>query len=156
MKKPNFAQTLEIIATFGVIAGLVFLTIELKQNNEMMRASARSTITQAIINDIQLWMEPRIVSARAKTLSGEQLTEEDEYLLGSAANATLRLMENTHYHYRNGLFDEAEFEADRMAWRQIMQEPEFMKRWADTRMEFSEAFRNEIDRIVRDSRQQEE
>jgi len=43
LKKIELGQTITILANFGVIAGIVFLGIELQQNNDLMEAQARYT-----------------------------------------------------------------------------------------------------------------
>jgi hypothetical protein len=40
MKKIDFGQTVTILANVGVIAGIVFLAVELHQNNDLLRAQA--------------------------------------------------------------------------------------------------------------------
>jgi len=40
LKKLDLGQTISIVANFGVIAGIVFLGIELRQNNEYLAAQA--------------------------------------------------------------------------------------------------------------------
>ncbi len=44
MKKINLGQTIGILANIGVIAGIVFLAVELKQNNDQL--DMQNTITQ--------------------------------------------------------------------------------------------------------------
>ena len=41
MKKIDLGQTISILANVGVIAGIVFLGFELRQNNALMAADAR-------------------------------------------------------------------------------------------------------------------
>ena len=41
MKKINLDRTIQIIANVGVIAGIVFLGMEINQNNEAMAVQAR-------------------------------------------------------------------------------------------------------------------
>ncbi len=41
MKKIDLGQTITILANVGVIAGIVFLAVELRQNNTLMAAQAR-------------------------------------------------------------------------------------------------------------------
>lgn len=41
MKRIDLAQTIQILANVGIIAGLVFLGVELRQNNALMAAEAR-------------------------------------------------------------------------------------------------------------------
>jgi len=39
LKKIHLGQTIEILANLGVIAGIVFLGVELRQNNELVVAN---------------------------------------------------------------------------------------------------------------------
>ena len=41
MKKIDLAQTLNTLANVGVIAGIIFLAFELRQNNDLLTAQAR-------------------------------------------------------------------------------------------------------------------
>ncbi len=40
MKKLDLSQTIGILANLGVIAGIVFLGVELRQNNDLLEADA--------------------------------------------------------------------------------------------------------------------
>ena len=48
MKKFNLAQIITILANVGVVIGLVFLTLEIRQNNAQMRAQGAYTINQSV------------------------------------------------------------------------------------------------------------
>jgi hypothetical protein len=41
MKKIDIGQTVGLLANPGVVAGIEFLAVELRQNNELMNAAAR-------------------------------------------------------------------------------------------------------------------
>ena len=41
MKNIDLGQTIGILANLGVIAGIVFLAVELQQNNKLLGAQAR-------------------------------------------------------------------------------------------------------------------
>lgn len=148
MNRDQLNQWLTLGANVAVLIGLIFLVIEIRQNNEIVRAQTRSGVSAAVVENIQLGMDPRIVNAYLKQSSGSPLTAEETYLLDSIANATFRLWENTHYQYRAGLFDSEEFEADLVVWRELMQQPEFKKHWQARRSTYSAAFRAEIDRLI--------
>ena len=113
-----------------------------------MRAQTRSGVSDAIIDNIKLGMDPRVIAAYQNQANGKALSAEEEFLLDAMANATLRLWENTHYQYRNGLFDDAEFEADLVVWREQMMTPEYRKHWEARRNTYSEAFRRQIDDLI--------
>lgn len=112
MEAKRLNSWLQLAANLGVIAGLIFVALELAQNSAMTRAQTRAEVTQAVLHLIELERDPRVVQANLKLQRGEDLTEDDVYLLDNMANATLRVWENTYYQYSADLFDEAEFAAD--------------------------------------------
>ncbi len=82
MKKLNLGESLRILANVGVIAGIVFLAVELRQNNQLMEAESRAA------RNNRLTETPRIVSADVdladvlvKAGNGETLTESEELRL---------------------------------------------------------------------------
>jgi hypothetical protein len=79
MKKLEIGQTIQILANVGVIAGIAFLGLELRQNNELMAAQARfnrlSIITDAF--DTQA-VEPCIADILVKDRSDERLSPTEE------------------------------------------------------------------------------
>jgi hypothetical protein len=143
---------LELIAQLGVVAGLLFLALELKQNTALMRAQTRSEVTQSILDIIASGRHPGVVQANLRRESGDTLSAEDWYFLKNQANATLRLWENTYYQYTAGLFDDAEFQADQEVWRELMQLPEYKELWLETGKQYSQGFRQELDQLVSESR----
>lgn len=46
MQKIDLGQTITILANIGVIAGIVFLAVELRQNNEQLSAQAKFNLHQ--------------------------------------------------------------------------------------------------------------
>jgi len=62
LKKLDLGQTITILANVGVIAGIVFLAIELRQNNELLGVQIRSGILDRqtaapdlILQNPELW-----------------------------------------------------------------------------------------------------
>ncbi len=49
MKKFELGQTIGVLANVGVIAGIIFLVMELQQNNEMMRAQTRGELSRDLM-----------------------------------------------------------------------------------------------------------
>jgi hypothetical protein len=49
MKKIDVAQTLSILANLGVIAGIIFLGFELRQNNTLMASQSRANQTEQVL-----------------------------------------------------------------------------------------------------------
>jgi len=49
MKNINYGQTISVLANLGVIAGILFLAIEIRQNTRTAQASAYESLTSWII-----------------------------------------------------------------------------------------------------------
>ena len=90
MKKIDLSQFIQIIANVGVIAGIIFLGVEINQNSEMMTAQTRNAIAQSVIENIKMGMDPRLVDAYLKSVRHDALSEEEVFLLDQLANATFR------------------------------------------------------------------
>lgn len=148
MKVTQLNAWLQVLANLGVVAGLLFLGLQLRQNSRMMAAQTRNELTQSIITLIQMESDPRVVSAYLKRDSGLSLTPEDSYHLEAVANATLRHWENTFYQHRNGLFDNIEYQADTQVWAMAMKEPAYQSHWKKMRNTYSPDFRGMIDRYA--------
>lgn len=129
MSFDNLNKWMTLGANIGVLAGIVFLALEIRQNSQMMEAQTRSQISQSVVNLIESDRDPRVVRAIFQERSGGPISEEDRYYLQTRARLFLRTWENTYYQYRNGLLDEEEFEADRKAWRGIMNQKHFREEW---------------------------
>ncbi len=137
-----------VLVDLAVVLGLVFLGFELKQNTDMVQAQTRGEITQLVLTLIEMEQHPDIVAANLQLERGESITDTQRYLLEKVANATLRVWENTYYQYTAGLFDEAEFAADYVIWREAMADPIFIEHWRARRHTYSASFRQEIDDLL--------
>ena len=113
----------------------------------MIRAQTRNEISRQIaerLTSIANNEQAASVSRRAK--EGLELTpdEEEQYFLMFVAN--MRDWENIHYQYRQGMFDEEEFEAERTAWKFVInRNRSFQKNWCLTRNNFSREYVTEIE-----------
>ncbi len=75
MKKLNLGQTVGILANIGVIAGIVFLGIELRQNNDLMREEAERARSESIREGSTLVVENReLAEILVKESEGDELT----------------------------------------------------------------------------------
>ena len=140
---------LTIVAELGVLAGILLVAFELAQNREMMEAQTRNEIAVQIVDllsDVAINLELADLLRRAN--AEEALTQTDSLQLRNRTMAMFRYFENAHYQYRQGLYDEAEFAAQREAWRGFMAFPPYKPRWCATRGTFSPDFRSEFDALL--------
>lgn len=69
MKKFDIGQTIGILANIGVIAGIVFLALELRQNNELLVHDAQRSRAQSFRENMGVMAENAEIYV--KDLNGE-------------------------------------------------------------------------------------
>lgn len=73
----DLGQIITLGANIGVIAGLVFLAMEIRQNNKFLAAQARYSLRQYRSDIADSLMLPHVVDATHKWARGEKITPEE-------------------------------------------------------------------------------
>ncbi len=98
MKKIDLGQTVSILANVGVIAGIIFLGIELQQNNDLMEAEARfnrlSVTTESYTIEAT---EPELAAILVKERNGDALTEIEDFRIQAFWMRVLKVLEWGHF-----------------------------------------------------------
>mgnify|MGYP001821589900 CR=1 FL=1 len=98
------AAIAEIIAAVAVIASLIYLAIQIHQNNELIRSGSRQTL---VTNDLaSLAANFNNADVFAKYVAGEELSAEDQLRLSFMFTLDLRNREFEYFQYTHGLLDE--------------------------------------------------
>ena len=94
MQKIDIGQTVSILANVGVIAGIVFLGIELQQNNDQLRIQARQNVydMQAEIQRNFFRNDGGLADLYMKAVQGEDLNVVETARLGSYRSHLIRTM----------------------------------------------------------------
>ncbi len=96
MKTDSINRWLILGANLGVLVGIIFLAIELRQNNELLEAQTRAENFDRIIGFAEQIIEnPALATALRKTENNEEITEVEDILLRAMALRTLRQFEWT-------------------------------------------------------------
>ena len=78
MKKLDLGQSIGILANVGVIAGMLFLAVELRQNNELMTDEAERSRAESMRESWALLADnDELAVIMVKERNGEQLTGGD-------------------------------------------------------------------------------
>jgi len=150
MKKIDLGRAIAVLANVGVLAGIVFLAAELRQNREMMRAQTRNELSQGIVTLLAMVADNgELADLRLRADRAEELTDVEAYRYSLFTRTLFRYWENVHYQYRLGVFDESEFRTQADAWARYLDgsraATEF---WCRYRREFSNEFVAEINGIL--------
>jgi hypothetical protein len=104
MNNSKIGDWLTLIANVAVVGGIVFLAIELSQNNELLRSESRQTL---VANDVtSLTTNIENADVFAKLVSNSELSTEDQIRLSFMYMLDLRNREFEYFQYTNGLLDE--------------------------------------------------
>ena len=121
MKKIDLGQGIAIVANLGVIVGIVLLTIELNQNNALLRNEARYNLHAARTNEIEMSvLDPELGELWFKASEGEELTGAERRRMESMLLGRFVRWEWYYEQYRNGLI--AEEVLPIAAWRNVFSE----------------------------------
>jgi hypothetical protein len=136
-------------ANIGVLIGIILLVVELDQNREMIRAQSRNDISRHISDHLSvLGSNSQLTSLMHRAEAGEELTAVEAAQHHYMFTSNKRMWENIYYQYKIGIFDEREFEAERTAWRFLINKDKSFKRiWCSTRRNYSPDFVAEIESL---------
>jgi hypothetical protein len=142
MKADKVNRWLTLGANIGVLIGIILLVFELDQNREMIRAQTRNDISRQISDYLgMVGMDSQITNLLRRAEAGEELSVNEERQQFLLFSANKRLWENIHYQYRHGMFEEQEFEAERMTWRFLINsDKSFARNWCPIRANYSPEF----------------
>ena len=95
---------LTLIANVAVVGGIVFLAVEISQNNELLRSESRQAL---VANDLlSLTQGVENADVYVKLVSDEKLSAEEQLRLSFIFALDMRNREFEYFQYVNGLLDE--------------------------------------------------
>ncbi len=92
MRKIDLGQTLQLLGTAGVIAGILLLVYELAQNREMMRAQTRNSIAEMLVGVLESdYGDVDMAALQVKLRAGEEISDVERY--------RFELLQETYWRY---------------------------------------------------------
>ena len=121
MTSDRLTRWLTIGGNAAVVIGLLLLVYELNQTRELTRAQMRSEISGGIYDLLAMTANnDQLADLMLRAEMGEPLTDAEFFQYASRTRAMFRYFENVHYQYRVGLYDDHEFERQKIAWGNYM------------------------------------
>ena len=101
---------LTLAANIGVIAGLIFLGLEIQQNTVSTRMAARENATQGHIDYLGYLLDSTVLAQANKKLSNDQPVDDlEDNQIRIFLQMRWRHYERVFYQYRNGLISDQEW-----------------------------------------------
>ena len=112
MGEDKVNKWLTLGANIGVLVGIMFLAVELRQNNDIARADVRNSITQSIYTLLQMQRDPRHIAALERQGTDAEQSFEDSILLSTFVSAYFLHVENSYYQHQFGVYDDDQYAAE--------------------------------------------
>jgi uncharacterized protein YraI len=140
---------LSLIANLGVLAGLVFVAIELNQNTKATVSSASEQITNQSLDYFALGMDNQVIAlARYKQSIGDELSGFERDQLWWHQYYNFRGFENVYLQYKRGYVEQTEWDRYRRIINFRLTTDEIaLKMWEDTQPRWTDEFTDEVERL---------
>ena len=139
----KFNQWLTLIANLAVVAGILVLAAEIRQNTYIAEAAAREGVAAHDFLFLSSVLDSSILaSANAKLESGdEELSPVEKSQLFHRQHLNFRVFEHSFYQYQKGLLDRTEWERHERIARDRLANDEYARQvWQQFESSFSPEF----------------
>ena len=146
---------LTLAANIGVMAGIIFLAVELQQNTVATQLSAAGSL-QGGFSEVELFIagSPEFSELLDKGRTGAEISAPEQLRLTVFYGTVLRQWQLIHLQYVSGALDEDIWIGSRAYMAQILVEDRgLFNRWQNGRSHFSPKFNEMIESITIDLRQ---
>ena len=126
MDSAKLNDWLQVVGLFGVIASLIFVGMQMKQDREIALSAATQARTETTIQNIMgLMSNPYYLSAVDKYLGGEpdRVTPVERFVVDRLGSTVLFNFENVHFQYQQGFIPPDRWSASRETLKSLLQSP---------------------------------
>ena len=139
-----------VLANLGVIAGIVFLGYELRQNTGAIRLNAVQFMAreQAALN--RVWLDPEVsrIFVQETTEGYDSLSPVEKQQNYGVATSYLQLQQGYYYQWRAGSLDQAIWNGRHRQLVRVFQQDSFRAAWEIWGNGANDDFRDYIENIV--------
>ena len=122
MDSDKLNKWLTLLANVGVIAGIIFLAIEIRQNSDAIRAQTRAQLAEEVTELFSVNMnDQEYATVLMKGNNLEELSAVERYQYYRHRNAWANHWLNVAYQHKMGMYDDVEFELQISNVRQDME-----------------------------------
>jgi hypothetical protein len=150
----------ELIGAIGVIASLVYLAAQIRQNTRTLRAATYESLAQATTSSNALLLtDPEIARIVETGLGEAALPLEDRARFAAYLRMTFRRYDSIYLHHRQATLPPEAWEAYWSSFRRILRSPNVRDFWDRSQEDYTSDFRSlvsqEVRRILNDAANQQ-
>lgn len=140
----------QVIAAAGVVAGLIFVGVQIRHNTRAVRAGNFHAITDSF-NAANLAIGTSTATARVLRLGFagvSNLTEDERFQFSFIALSAFRVMETLYYSSKIGVAEQDLWYTERRTIEALVRNLGMREWWASNPLSFTPEFRVLVDRII--------
>jgi hypothetical protein len=132
----------ELLGALGVIASLIYLAVQIRQNTTAVRSSTYQALTDSSMNFSALVAgDPSLTLLFDLGMSDFlALDHEEQVRFGFLMQSYVRMLENSFHQHRDGMLDEERWVRPSRTLKNAATQPGFVQWWQSSRTPFSPAF----------------
>ena len=151
MRLDRVNQWLTLLGNIGVIAGIIFLAIEIQNNTHATQAQTRDSVAEKLMTwQLAISTNEFTADAFAKGWTGDEMSVAELHAYNQLVQSSFRMWENEWYQYQMGLYSEEEFLPRLARIESTMSMCSFRKVWKDGAL-YSPSFRNLVNGMIEES-----
>ena len=143
----------EILGAAAVVLSLVYLATQIRQGTSATRTATRDAAMAQTLSFFEQGLDTTVIARAAhKRAVGEQIDDFENGQLVRYQLYNFKIFENVHFHYREGVLSDSEWDYYRRIMRSVLNTNEAsVEMFNNTRGHdlWREAFLREIDLLVR-------
>ena len=149
MTLENFSYLAEIIGVLLVIASLIYVAKQLRQNTDAVLAQSRHAVLTASQAELYSYVENPDLTVSLANL--DPLTPEQHAKISSSLFATFRARQFAWLQYRDGNIDEAQWQTEVSVIKFFLDQDRVRVWWSKLgRVAFGDEYSNFIDSLIAD------
>lgn len=125
MKPSELNDWLTLVANISVLAGIVFLALELQQTRTALVGEYHANRADRSIEIAMFSKDHNLEASFQKFAEGEELTPNEREAMGTWANLLLRHFEDIQYQRTFGLIDDEVWESNLRGMAALVKSPAF-------------------------------
>ena len=149
MSLENFYYISQIIASFAVLASLIYLALQTRQTSKNQKALMNQGVINRICSNIQWMSEPRVVELLSRANAGEtQFTSQELILLNYWLRLFLISSQDTYVQHKAGLVDQITMNNTLVSLRGLLSRPVNRALWKGARASYAPEMAAWVDSLI--------
>ena len=132
----------EVLGAVAVLATLIYLARQIKQNSNMMKANIKEQ--RAAATQVQIQRRIDMADVMTKGASNKELSPSEAFQVQTYFRGAMRNYETYFGQYSSGLFDEEEWAGIAKGLEKLLENPVLEAEWNSTQGDYSENFQKYI------------